>query len=102
MREVERKRHFRVGLNMFNSRPLLGLEYLAQRDFIELSPPAVARFLLECDGLSRDKVGKKADSDEKSKVLIYGGCFLSAIFVGELQNIFPRTRDRQILELLPF
>ncbi len=58
MQEVERKRHFRVGLNIFNSRPSLGLEYLVGRDFLELSPPAVARFLRDCDGLSRDKVGE--------------------------------------------
>ncbi len=58
MREVERKRHFRVALNIFNSKPSSGIEYLVQRDFLELSPSSVARFLRECDGLSQDKVGE--------------------------------------------
>ena len=58
MREVEKKRHFRVGLNLFNSKPELGVEYLVQKDFLELSPSAVAKFLKDNSGLSRDKVGE--------------------------------------------
>ena len=58
MREVEKKRHFRVGLNLFNSKPDLGVEYLVQKDFLELSPAAVAKFLKDNSGLSRDKVGE--------------------------------------------
>ena len=58
MREVEKKRHFRVGLNLFNSKPELGVEYLVQRGFLELSPAAVARFLRDNTGLSKDKVGE--------------------------------------------
>ena len=58
MREVEKKRHFRVGLNLFNSKPELGVEYLVQKDFLELSPAAVAKFLKDNSGLSRDKVGE--------------------------------------------
>ena len=58
MREVEKKRHFRVGLNLFNSKPELGVEFLVQKDFLELSPSAVAKFLKDNSGLSRDKVGE--------------------------------------------
>jgi IQ motif/SEC7 domain-containing protein len=58
MQEVERKRHYRVGLNIFNSKPELGVEYLVQKNFLELSPAAVARFLLENACLSREKVGE--------------------------------------------
>ncbi len=59
MAEVERKRHFRVGLNLFNADPEAGVAYLAQKDFIEsASPVALARFLLDEPGLSRDKVGE--------------------------------------------
>lgn len=45
MREVERKRVYRVGLNLFNSQPDLGIEFLVQKDFLELSPLSVAKFL---------------------------------------------------------
>ena len=43
LREVEQKRLYRVGLNLFNSKPELGIEYLVQKEFLELSPSAVAR-----------------------------------------------------------
>jgi len=59
MREVERKREFRVGLNIFNSRPSLGVEYLVQRGFLEASPSAVADFLLQPgSGLAQEKIGE--------------------------------------------
>lgn len=59
MREVDKKRRFRVGLNIFNSKPEWGVEYLVQRDFLELSPSAVAKFLVSNNvGLSKDKIGE--------------------------------------------
>jgi IQ motif/SEC7 domain-containing protein len=56
MLEVERKRNFRVGLNLFNTAPEMGVEYLVKQNFLELSPLAVARFLYVTHGLARAKV----------------------------------------------
>jgi hypothetical protein len=56
MLEVERKRNFRVGLNLFNTHPEMGIEYLVKQNFLELSPLAVARFLHSTHGLARAKI----------------------------------------------
>lgn len=58
MQEVSKKRQYRVGLNLFNTRPELGIEYLASKGFIELSSDSVGKFLYhENGGLSMEKVG---------------------------------------------
>jgi hypothetical protein len=57
MLEIERKRNFRVGLNLFNTHPEMGIEYLVKQNFLELSPQAVARFLHSTHGLARAKIG---------------------------------------------
>jgi len=57
MLEVERKRHFRVGLNLFNTNPDMGIDYLVKQNFIELSPLSVAKFLNKNQGLAKAKVG---------------------------------------------
>jgi len=57
MLEVERKRHFRVGLNLFNTNPDMGIDYLVKQNFIELSPLSVAKFLSKNQGLAKSKVG---------------------------------------------
>ena len=56
--ETIRRRNYRVGLNLFNSNPDRGINYLAKKDFIELNPPAVARFLIGRKGLSKKMVGE--------------------------------------------
>ena len=43
--EVTRRRQYRVGLNLFNQYPEIGIEYLCKKDFIDYSP-AVREFLL--------------------------------------------------------
>eukprot|EP00094_Tigriopus_californicus_P004278 TCALIF_04124-PA protein Name:"Similar to IQSEC1 IQ motif and SEC7 domain-containing protein 1 (Homo sapiens)" AED:0.58 eAED:0.58 QI:0/0/0/0.5/1/1/2/0/1006 len=58
MLEVEQKRHYRVGLNLFNSKPDLGIEYLARKDFLELNPEAISKFLHTNSNLSREKIGE--------------------------------------------
>lgn len=58
MLEVEQKRHYRVGLNLFNSKPDLGIEYLARKDFLELNPEAISKFLHSNSNLSREKIGE--------------------------------------------
>jgi len=57
MLEVEKKRHFRVGLNLFNTNPDMGIDYLVKQNFIELSPLSVAKFLNKNQGLAKAKVG---------------------------------------------
>jgi len=47
MLEVERKRNFRVGLNLFNTQPDVGIDYLVKQGFLELSPVSVAKFLAD-------------------------------------------------------
>jgi len=56
--ETLRRRQYRVGLNMFNTNPKRGIEYLAKKDFVEYSPAAVAKFLLGRKGLSKKMVGE--------------------------------------------
>eukprot|EP00092_Neocalanus_flemingeri_P013794 GFUD01014880.1.p1 GENE.GFUD01014880.1~~GFUD01014880.1.p1 ORF type:complete len:961 (+),score=185.10 GFUD01014880.1:150-3032(+) len=58
MLEVEKKRHFRVGLNLFNTNPDMGMDYLVKQNFIELSPLSVAKFLYKDQGLAKAKVGE--------------------------------------------
>eukprot|EP00090_Calanus_glacialis_P005568 TRINITY_DN14312_c0_g1_i1.p1 TRINITY_DN14312_c0_g1~~TRINITY_DN14312_c0_g1_i1.p1 ORF type:complete len:1088 (-),score=142.80 TRINITY_DN14312_c0_g1_i1:193-3075(-) len=56
--ETLRRRQYRVGLNMFNTSPKRGIEYLVKKDFVEYSPAAVAKFLLGRKGLSKKMVGE--------------------------------------------
>ena len=59
LKEVERKREYRVGLNLFNTSPEVGVGYLVQKKFLDLSPNSVAKFLHEKNsGLAKDKVGE--------------------------------------------
>ena len=56
--ETVRRRNYRVGLNLFNSSPDSGITYLARKEFIDLTPPAVAKFLIGRKGLSKRVVGE--------------------------------------------
>ncbi|XP_076358535.1 IQ motif and SEC7 domain-containing protein 1-like isoform X1 [Tachypleus tridentatus] len=56
--EVQRKRQYRIGLNMFNKKPEKGINYLIQKGFLEATPKAVARFLISRKGLSRQNIGE--------------------------------------------
>jgi hypothetical protein len=96
MQEVDKKRHFRVGLNLFNSKPDLGVEYLVQRDFLELSPSAVAKFLRDNTGLSKDKVGEylgNLQSPFSMKVL---SCFMQEF------NFARQRIDKSLRQLLGY
>ena len=56
--EVTRRRQYRVGLNLFNQCPELGMEYLFKKDFLDYSPASVGKFLLGRKGLSKSMVGQ--------------------------------------------
>lgn len=55
--ETIRKRQYRIGLNLFNKKPEKGITYLMQKNFLENSPHAVAKFLISRKGLSRQMIG---------------------------------------------
>lgn len=55
--EAQRKRQYRVGLNLFNKRPEKGVRYLVDRGFLDPCPRAVARFLVSRKGLSKHMIG---------------------------------------------
>lgn len=57
-KEIERKRHYRVGLNLFNKKPERGIRYLIDKNFLEGTPEAVAKFLMTRKGLSKNKIGE--------------------------------------------
>lgn len=77
MREVERKRLYRVGLNLFNSKPELGVEFLARKDFLELSPASVAKFLYGTEsGLSKEKIGEYLGNLQSPFAMKVLSCFL--------------------------
>ena len=55
--EVTRRRQYRVGLNLFNQYPEIGIEYLCKKDFIDYSPASVGKFLRGRKGLSKQMIG---------------------------------------------
>jgi IQ motif/SEC7 domain-containing protein len=55
--EVARRRQYRVGLNLFNQSPDLGIEYLLKKDFLDYSPASVGKFLRGRKGLSKMMIG---------------------------------------------
>ncbi len=56
--EVTRRRHYRVGLNLFNQNPELGMEYLMKKSFLDYSPSSVGKFLRGRKGLSKTMIGQ--------------------------------------------
>ena len=49
--DVQRKRQYRIGLNIFNKKPEKGVKYLIERRFIEPTPQALAKFLITRKGM---------------------------------------------------
>merc|ERR1719232_319589 len=66
MVEVEHKRLFRVGLNLFNTVPDVGIDYLVKQGVIELSPLSVAKFLYNNPSLSKLKIGQYLGQHESA------------------------------------
>lgn len=58
MTDRQRKRMYRIGLNLFNKRPEKGIKYLIERRFVDNSPMAVAKFLISRKGLSKQMIGE--------------------------------------------
>ena len=96
MEEVEQKRRFRVGLNLFNTIPDVGIDYLVKQAVIELSPLSVAKFLFKNPSLAKAKTGEYLGQFESAfcmKVL--------SLFVQEFDFAGLRI-DKAIRKLLTF
>ncbi|XP_035239256.1 IQ motif and SEC7 domain-containing protein 1-like isoform X2 [Anguilla rostrata] len=63
--DIIRKRHYRIGLNLFNKKPEKGIQYLTERGFIPDTPVGVAHFLLQRKGLSRQMIGEFLGNRQK-------------------------------------
>nr|XP_046199216.1 IQ motif and SEC7 domain-containing protein 1-like isoform X2 [Oncorhynchus gorbuscha] len=63
--DVIRKRHYRIGLNLFNKKPEKGVQYLTERGFVPDTPVGVAHFLLQRKGLSRQMIGEFLGNRQK-------------------------------------
>ncbi|KAM3914799.1 IQ motif and SEC7 domain-containing protein 1 isoform 5-T5 [Leptodactylus fuscus] len=63
--DVIRKRHYRIGLNLFNKKPEKGIQYLIERGFVPDTPVGVAHFLLQRKGLSRQMIGEFLGNRQK-------------------------------------
>lgn len=63
--DIMRKRLYRIGLNLFNKKPEKGIEFLVDHNFIARTAPAVATFLLNRKGLSRQMVGEYLGNTQK-------------------------------------
>ncbi|KAJ8257930.1 hypothetical protein GJAV_G00191260 [Gymnothorax javanicus] len=63
--DLIRKRHYRIGLNLFNKKPEKGIQYLTERSFIPDTPVGVAHFLLQRKGLSRQMIGEFLGNRQK-------------------------------------
>ena len=61
---------------MFNTNPQRGIEYLVKKEFVEYSPPAVAKFLLGRKGLSKKMVGEYICSLQKPFNIAVLHCFI--------------------------
>ena len=86
-KEVELKRRYRIGLNLFNGpKPDLGIEYLSRHGFLELSHVAVARFLFKRSntnesgdggGLAKEKVGEYLGNLQSPFAMKVLSCFMN-------------------------
>ena len=84
MQEVAKKRQFRVGLNLFNSRPESGIDYLASKGYIDLSPESVGKFLHKTSGLSMEKIGQYLGSLQSPFAMKVLSCFMQEFnFAGQ-------------------
>ncbi|KAM6927422.1 IQ motif and SEC7 domain-containing protein 1 [Xenentodon cancila] len=63
--DIIRKRHYRIGLNLFNKKPEKGIHYLIERNFVPNTPVGVAYFLLHRKGLSRQMIGEFLGNKQK-------------------------------------
>ncbi|XP_025106274.1 IQ motif and SEC7 domain-containing protein 1-like isoform X3 [Pomacea canaliculata] len=56
--DKQRKRLYRIGLNLFNKKPEKGLDFLIDHHFVEPTPQSVAHFFITRKGLSKQMIGE--------------------------------------------
>ncbi|KAG8190153.1 hypothetical protein JTE90_008689 [Oedothorax gibbosus] len=83
--EIQRKRQYRVGLNLFNKKPERGIRYLIQRGFLEAAPQAVARFLLTRKGLAKQMIGEYLGNLQNSFNMAVLECFVQELDLAGMQ-----------------
>ncbi|XP_076330258.1 IQ motif and SEC7 domain-containing protein 1-like isoform X2 [Tachypleus tridentatus] len=107
--EIQKKRQYRIGLNLFNKKPERGIRYLIQRNFLEGSPKAVARFLISRKGLSKQNIGEYLGNIQSPFNMAVLGCFVEEIdFAGmqvdvalrKFQTFFRMPGEAQKIERL--
>ncbi|KAG7258095.1 hypothetical protein CRUP_023398 [Coryphaenoides rupestris] len=87
--DVIRKRHYRIGLNLFNKKPEKGIQYLTERGFVPDTPVGVAHFLLQRKGLSRQMIGEFLGNRQKQfnrDVLDQRYCICNPTVVRQFRN----------------
>ncbi|XP_022243352.1 IQ motif and SEC7 domain-containing protein 1-like [Limulus polyphemus] len=83
--EIQKKRQYRIGLNLFNKKPERGIRYLIQRSFLEGSPKAVARFLISRKGLSKHNIGEYLGNLQCPFNMAVLGCFVEEMDLAGMQ-----------------
>ncbi|ESP04558.1 hypothetical protein LOTGIDRAFT_81977, partial [Lottia gigantea] len=56
--DKQRKRLYRIGLNLFNKKPDKGLNFLIDHGFLDGSPKNIARFFITRKGVSKQMIGE--------------------------------------------
>ncbi|CAD5121994.1 DgyrCDS10447 [Dimorphilus gyrociliatus] len=68
--EIDKKRLYRIGLNLFNKKPEKGIKHLIEHNFLRPNDEAnTAKFLLHRKGLSKQMIGEYLGTPEGAKVL---------------------------------
>lgn len=106
--EMTRRRQYRVGLNLFNQNPELGMEYLLKKNFVDFSPLAVGKFLRGRKGLSKKMIGNYLCQLQRPFNLQVLHCFIHEMDFSGLhldialrhlyQEVTPPTSESQKVE----
>lgn len=73
--DVLRKRMYRIGLNLFNTKPEKGLTFLIRQGFVEDSPNVISNFLVSRKGISRQVIGEfLGNGTDRSKKILKAVC----------------------------
>ncbi|ESO10251.1 hypothetical protein HELRODRAFT_109524 [Helobdella robusta] len=83
--DKQRKRTYRIGLNLFNKKPEKGICYLIERHFLDNRPSAVARFLIARKGLSKQMIGEYLGNLQKQFNMEVLRCFAEEIDLTNMQ-----------------
>lgn len=85
IKEIIRKRQYRVGLNLFNKKPERGIDYLIRRSYLENSPQGVARFLISRKGLSKQMIGEYLGNLQSAFCMAVLECFAGELDLSGMQ-----------------